>query len=292
MSWVVMLEVLELNLELFWATVVVFSLCIGSFLNVVVYRLPLMMIQEVTEEYRDLKGLKPLPEPAFNLSYPRSSCPCCETQLKWWQNIPVLSYIILLGKCYSCETAISKRYPIIEVLTGVIGFSIAVSFGPTVECLFALLVSYMLIPLALIDYDQRLLPDVLTIPLIWLGLFANSFDIFTSFHSSFYGAIIGYCIPYILFNIPKLTRNKGMAAGDFKLMAAAGAILGVEILPLIVVAACFIFLLDSLFTFVSKNRIFSKINSFGPFLVLTIWSALLLWPNGDLVDNFISTISL
>lgn len=219
----------------FMVSAFVLSLCIGSFLNVVVYRLPIMMKRQLQDDYLDLQGKEPESQEAFNLSVPTSACPKCKSAIKPWQNIPVISYLWLKGKCANCKTTISPRYPIVELATGLLGLLVAYEFGPTLQTAFMLIFTYFLVALTLIDFDEYLLPDNLTLPLIWITLFANSFSAFTSLENALYGAMAGYLSLWSIYWIFKLiTGKEGMGYGDFKLLAAIGALLGWQSLPLVI----------------------------------------------------------
>ncbi len=219
----------------FMASVFVLSLCVGSFLNVVVYRLPIMMRRQVEADYLDIHGKDQAELPPFNLSVPASACPKCKSKIKPWQNIPVISYLWLKGKCANCKTTISPRYPAVELMTGLLGLLVAYQLGATIECAAALTFTYFLVALTLIDFDEYLLPDSLTLPLIWIGLIANSFGAFTSLNDAVFGAIAGYLSLWSVYWLFKLlTGKEGMGYGDFKLLAAIGALLGWQALPVVI----------------------------------------------------------
>ena len=235
-----MFDVFSQNPVLFYSCVFIFSLCVGSFLNVVAYRLPIMMRKqakadyfEITEQEAEYEKLQN--KPAFNLMLPHSSCPKCKASIKPWQNIPVISYLWLRGKCANCKTAISARYPIVEAVTGLLGLFIAFQFGASLQTVTLLIFTYFLVALTLIDLDEYLLPDSLTLPLIWIGLFANSFEVFTTLESAVYGALVGYLSLWSIFWLFKIVTGKeGMGYGDFKLLAAIGALLGWQALPMVI----------------------------------------------------------
>lgn len=219
----------------FMASVFILSLLIGSFLNVVAYRLPIMMRRQVEADYYDINDQTAPKQTNFNLSVPASACPKCKSKIKPWQNIPVISYLWLKGKCANCKTNISVRYPIVELVTGLLGLLVAFHFGATIQCAAMLLFTYFLVALTLIDLDEYLLPDSLTLPLIWIALIANSFNAFTSLNDAVYGAIAGYLSLWSIYWIFKLlTGKEGMGYGDFKLLAAIGALLGWQLLPVVI----------------------------------------------------------
>jgi len=215
-----------------------FSLCIGSFLNVVILRLPKMMEHDwrcQCEEFLELPEENRKPPQKVTLSTPASTCPSCGHKIKPWENIPVISYLVLRGKCSSCKTGISPRYPIIEAVTAVFSVVTILAIGPSYAALWALLLVWTLIGLTVIDFDTQLLPDSMTLPLLWLGLILNYFNTFTDFSSAFWGAVAGYLALWSVYWLFKLVTGKeGMGHGDFKLLAALGAWLGWELLPAVI----------------------------------------------------------
>jgi leader peptidase (prepilin peptidase) / N-methyltransferase len=217
----------QLNAEAWIAYCVFAGLCIGSFLNVVAYRLPIMMEAQWEADLREAKGEEPLTRARFNLLLPRSHCPACKTPIKPWHNIPVISFILLKGKCAHCNAHFGWRYPVIELFTGLC-FGILASMYPPSFLAFALMgLSAALIVLALIDLDTFLLPDAITLPLIWLGLLVNMISGAVSLDAAVLGAVAGYMILWLIYHLFKLATGKeGMGYGDFKLLAAAGAWFG------------------------------------------------------------------
>jgi leader peptidase (prepilin peptidase)/N-methyltransferase len=211
------------------------GLCIGSFLNVVIHRLPKIMEQEWHGQCADLRG-EPAPTgEKLSLSVPRSRCPKCGHKISALENIPVISYLILKGKCSGCGTSISPRYPIIEVLTALLSAYAAWHFGPTIQTVGALLLIWSLIALTAIDFDTQLLPDAITLPLLWLGLAFNIANTYTDISTAVIGAMIGYLSLWLVFWGFKLATGKeGMGYGDFKLLAALGAWLGWQMLPALI----------------------------------------------------------
>lgn len=214
------------------------GLIIGSFLNVVIYRLPQILEQDWKNQAQTI--LEPdsvIPHTrTFNLIFPNSHCPSCAHEIKPWENIPVISYLFLRGKCSNCGIRISIRYPLIETLTAAITAIVLFKFGLTSASLFALVLSWGLICLAMIDYDHQILPDNITLPLLWLGLIANSFNVLVDFRDAFWGAITGYMLLWLLYWAFKLiTGKEGMGYGDFKLLAVLGAWMGWQSLPTIVI---------------------------------------------------------
>lgn len=211
------------------------GLCIGSFLNVVIHRLPKMMEREWQVQCADLRGEPASTAEALTLAAPRSRCPACAHQITALENIPLISYLVLGGKCSACGIRISLRYPIIEIFSGLLSALIAWHFGPTLQTAGALLLIWSLIALAAIDFDTQFLPDSITLPLLWLGLLFNLFGTFTDLPSAVIGAMAGYLSLWSIFWLFKLATGKeGMGYGDFKLLAALGAWLGWSMLPTII----------------------------------------------------------
>jgi len=263
----------------FMVYVFVFSLCIGSFLNVVVYRLPLMMRNQVEDDYLDLFEKEPKERPEFNLSTPHSACPKCKSPIKPWQNIPVISYLWLKGKCANCKTSISVRYPIVELTTGLLGLLVAYQFGASWQTAALLVFTYFLVALTLIDMDEYLLPDSLTLPLIWIALIANSFGLFTTLESAVYGAIAGYLSLWSIYWIFKLlTGKEGMGYGDFKLLAAIGALLGWQALPVVILLSSVVGAVVGILGIMIMGRDKNIPIPFGPYLAAAGFIAAL-WGN-------------
>ena len=263
----------------FMVSVFVLSLCIGSFLNVVVYRLPVMMGNQVEDDYLDLLEKEPKERPVFNLSTPHSACPKCKSPIKPWQNIPVISYLWLKGKCANCKTSISARYPIVELTTGLLGLLVAYQFGATWQTAALLVFTYFLVALTLIDMDEYLLPDRLTLPLVWFALIANSFALFTSLENAVYGAIAGYLSLWSIFWIFKLlTGKEGMGYGDFKLLAAIGALLGWQALPVVILLSSVVGAVVGILGIMIMGRDKNIPIPFGPYLAAAGFIAAL-WGN-------------
>lgn len=226
------LEFLQKEPALFAGLVFLFSLMIGSFLNVVIHRLPRMMEAEWRIQCAALKGEELQEPPIFNLWAPRSACPHCNHQIRPWENIPVLSWLWLRGKCSACKAHISARYPVVELLTAALSAAVAWKFGFGLAALGGIIFIWVLVALAFIDLDTTYLPDDLTLPLLWGGLLLNLFGIFTNIESAVIGAIVGYLALWSVYWLFKLVTGKeGMGYGDFKLLAAIGAWLGWQALP-------------------------------------------------------------
>ena len=265
----------------FYFTVFIFSITIGSFLNVVVYRLPKMMERQwyyecrefLAEEVKDVPAKK-IPE--ISLSIPRSNCPKCGHQIKAYENIPIISWLFLKGKCSGCNTAISIRYPLVELFTGIFSVIAAYVLGPTMATFFVVLLTWALVALTLIDFDHMLLPDQITLPLIWLGLLLNLSEMFVPIEQAVIGAVAGYMSLYIVFWVFKfITKKEGMGFGDFKLVAGFGAWFGWQLLPLLILMASLVGAIVgiSLVAFKGHNR--EKAIPFGPYLAVAGWITLL-----------------
>ena len=251
-----------------------FSLCIGSFLNVVIYRTPKMMEQEWRNDCQlFLHPEQPvIDESKLSLSKPASTCPKCQTEIRWYQNIPVISWLALRGKCGSCQNPISIRYPLIELLTAVCSLVIVAVFGPTLEMLFGLLLTWILIALTFIDFDTQLLPDRYTLTLAALGLGINSYAIYTSPTSAIWGYIIGFLCLWIVYYLFKIiTGKEGMGYGDFKLLAALGAWMGPLMLPLIVLLSSMVGAIIGIILL--KIRKENQPFAFGPYIAIAGWIA-------------------
>lgn len=264
------------NLFLFYTCVVIIGLLVGSFLNVVIYRLPKMMENDWKCQCADLLD-QPEPKIAtLTLSTPNSTCPHCQHQIKPWENIPVFSYLFLGGKCSNCKNKISLRYPIIEAATALLSLAVALTFGASYESLCGIAITWTLITLTMIDADTQLLPDSLTLPLLWAGLIANYFGLFTSLESSLWGAIWGYMSLWSIYQLFKLlTGKEGMGFGDFKLLAALGAWLGWQMLPIIILLSSVVGAVIGIGMIVIRGKDKNIPIPFGPYLAIAGWIALI-----------------
>lgn len=253
-----------------------FGLIIGSFLNVVIHRLPILLETDWKQQANAVLGLKLEDEPPpFNLIFPGSRCPACGHAIRAWQNIPLVSYLLLKGKCASCGTSISPRYPVIELTTGILTCIIVYQFGLTMTGLVCCLLTWALVTLSVIDYDHQLLPDNITLPFLWLGLIVNYFDLVTDFRGAFVGAIAGYLVLWTVYQLFKLATGKeGMGYGDFKLLAMLGAWMGWKALPLIIILSSFTgALVGGALILLGRDR--AKAIPFGPWLAIAGWITLL-----------------
>jgi leader peptidase (prepilin peptidase)/N-methyltransferase len=226
------MELLQAEPALFTGLVFLFSLLIGSFLNVVIHRLPKMMEAEWHAQCAELRGETPAESTPYNLAVPRSACPRCGHRITALENIPLLSWLWLRGRCSACSAPIGARYPLVELLTALLSAAVAWKWGVSAQTLGALLLVWTLIALAFIDLDTTLLPDSLTLPLLWLGLLFNLGGHFASLPDAVIGAMAGYGVLWSVYWLFKLVTGKdGMGYGDFKLLAAIGAWLGWQMLP-------------------------------------------------------------
>ena len=281
------LETLQSSPLLFIAGCLVVGLLVGSFLNVVIYRLPVMMEREWKNECRLILELDQEASAehstVFNLAQPNSRCPHCDTSIKPWQNIPVISYILLRGSCANCGASISLRYPIIEAVTGLLSAVIAWQLGVSPQTLAALLFTWCLISLTMIDADHKLLPDQITLPLLWGGLLINSFGLIVPLYDAVWGAIGGYLSLWsVYWGFKLLTGKEGMGYGDFKLLAALGAWMGWQSLLIIILLSSLVGAIVGTIMLVASKRGRDTAIPFGPYLAAAGWITLL-W--GDQIIN-------
>lgn len=251
------------------------GLLIGSFLNVVIYRLPLMMqaawrseCSALLDAEQDGKTEQPVDAP-FNLMRPGSQCPACAAPIRAWQNIPVLSFLLQGGKCANCGTSISVRYPLVEIATALLSLLVLWTFGNSIASLYALAFCWALIALTMIDLDHQLLPDDITLPLLWLGLIANLNATFVDLETAVWGAIVGYLSLWSVYWLFKLiTGKEGMGYGDFKLLAALGAWLGWQMLPLIIILSSLVGAVLGSLSLIGSKQSQSTPIPFGPYLAM------------------------
>ena len=272
------IDLLQQSTSFFVTTVTILGLLVGSFLNVVIYRLPKMMEQDWLAQCRELTGDASPEETTekITLSTPRSRCPHCGYQLRAIDNIPIVSYLFLGGKCRQCKAPISIRYPLIEAFTGILSAVVAIHFGFGWQCLGALVLTWSLIALSFIDIDHQLLPDSITLPLLWLGISFNFFDQFVDLETSVIGAIAGYLSLWTVFHLFKLVTGKeGMGYGDFKLLAALGAWLGWTLLPTIILLSSLVGAVIGLSLMAFRQHGRDIPIPFGPYLAAAGWLALI-----------------
>ncbi|GAB6066808.1 A24 family peptidase [Methylothermus subterraneus] len=265
------------NPAVFLSAAFILGLLVGSFLNVVLYRLPKMLERRWRRECLEILGQPPEPErERFDLIYPPSTCPRCGRRIRAVENIPILSYLWLKGRCAGCSARIPVRYPLVEGLTAILSALVAFKFGFCLKTLWALIFTWNLIALSGIDLDHQLLPDALTLPLLWLGLLSSLAGGFTDPASAILGAALGYGILWSVYQLFRLlTGKEGMGYGDFKLLAAAGAWLGWQMLPLILLLASLLGATIGLSLTLVLGRDKNTPLPFGPYLALAAWIALL-----------------
>lgn len=273
-----LIEGLQSSPEFLLACCLLLGLAVGSFLNVVAHRMPLMMDAQWRAEAREILELEAEADATgISLSKPASSCPKCQSRIRPWQNIPVLSWLLLRGKCANCKAPISAQYPLVEACAGVMSAVCAWRFGFGFELVGALLLTWTLIPLTVIDLRTQLLPDNLTLPLLWAGLAFNLIGGFTSLESAVLGAILGYGSFWLIFQLFRLATGKeGMGFGDFKLLAALAAWLGAISLPLIILISSIAGAIVGLGLMVSGRLNRETPMPFGPYLAIAGW-IMLIW---------------
>lgn len=271
------IELLSSNQAVFITACFILGLLIGSFLNVVIYRLPVIMQREWKVQCNELLGNKEdKKENPFNLVTPRSCCPKCGHMITALENIPLISYAFLKGKCKKCKTPISLRYPVIELLTGLLTATVAWHFGFSWQAGAALLLTWALIALSLIDYDTQLLPDNITLPFIWIGLLLSLVPVFVSPTVAIIGAAAGYLSLWLIFHIFRiLTRKEGMGYGDFKLLAVFGAWFGWQALPTIVFMSALVGAVVGISLIIVRGRDRNLPIPFGPYLAAAGWITML-----------------
>ncbi len=266
---------------LYWAAAIWLGACVGSFLNVVAHRLPIMMQRQETLWAREALELEGDAEAdageTYNLLVPRSRCPHCGHAIRAHENIPIVSWFLLRGRCSACGAGISPRYPLVEAATAAATCIVVALFGPTWMALWALLFTWSLIALTLIDLDTQLLPDSIVLPLLWLGLLVNVAGVFAPLADAVIGAAIGYGVLWALYWAFKLlTGKEGMGYGDFKLMGAMGAWLGWAALPGVVLLASLTGIMAAVAMMLAGSMARETPMPFGPFIAAAGWLAMLL----------------
>jgi leader peptidase (prepilin peptidase)/N-methyltransferase len=262
-------NILQQNNTLFITLSTLFGLMVGSFLNVVIYRLPKIMEQEWHNNCLELQGKEVPTNTKYSLSRPRSACPHCGHKISAWENIPIISYLALRGRCKGCKASISMRYPLTEALTGTLIGLISWKFGYSSITLMAWVFAFALIALTFIDFDTQLLPDDITLPLLWLGLLFNLNFGFTDLKSAVIGAMAGYLILWSVYWLFKIIRGKeGMGYGDFKLLAAIGAWFGWKLLPAVILLSSTLGAIIGIALIVFTKRGKEVPMPFGPFLAI------------------------
>ena len=287
------LELLQTSTGYLLFTLAILGLVIGSFLNVVILRLPIMMERQWKLEC--LESLHPdkVPENpmTYNLVTPSSNCMECGYRIRPWENIPVISYLFLKGKCSHCKIPISPRYPLIEILSAVSAVIVGLTFGATVQTFFACLLVWSLLALAVIDLDTRLLPDSITLPLLWVGLLVNTRHTFVALDDAVIGAAAGYLSLWSVYQLFKLiTGKEGMGFGDFKLLAALGAWLGWQMLPMIILLSSLVGTIIGITLMILKKHDKGSPIPFGPYLAAAGFIALL--RGNDLLHSYLQMTGL
>ena len=252
------------------------SLMVGSFLNVVIYRFPKILFFQWTSQSHEWLNKEPYTdeEPA-TLSKPASHCYACKKTIKVWQNIPVISYLLLRGKCGNCAAPISLRYPLIELLTAVLSIYVIYRFGATWQSVFGVMLTWVLITLSFIDFDHQLLPDDIVLPTLWAGLALSLLPVYASPTDSIIGAIIGYLFFWVIFHLFKLITGKdGMGHGDFKLLSLFGAWLGWQFLPQIILISTLVGSIAGVSLMLIKKTNGSNKIPFGPYIAIAGYIAL------------------
>jgi leader peptidase (prepilin peptidase)/N-methyltransferase len=278
MTWIALLDQEPVVL---YGVTALFALAMGSFLNVVIYRLPRMLETAWRHECAEALDQAPVPllGERLTLSSPESRCPQCGHPIRPWENIPLLSYLLLRGRCSSCHDTISVRYPLVEAVTALLSVLIVWRFGLGWEAAAGLVLTWGLIALVLIDYDTQLLPDVITLPLLWIGLLLSLTGLFTDSHSAILGAALGYGSLWTIFQLFRLVTGKeGMGFGDFKLFAALGAWLGWQYLPQIILLSACTGALVGTALILSKRHERQVPIPFGPYLAVAGWISLMWGP--------------
>lgn len=274
----------------FVALAALLGLIVGSFLNVLVWRLPTMLEREWRAQALEVLGLPAEPAgPTYNLMHPSSCCPHCNHPIRPWENIPLLSYLFLRGRCAHCQGAISARYPLTELACALISAWVAWRFGFGWQAGAVLVLSWGLLAMSLIDADHQLLPDVLVMPLLWLGLIVNGFGLLTTLPEALWGAVIGYMSLWSVFWLFKLVTGKdGMGHGDFKLLALLGAWGGWQILPMTLLMSSLVGVVVGLILMRLRKSHASAPMPFGPYLAIAGWIALL-W-GGQITDFYLQSV--
>lgn len=318
-----LIHLFQTNAVAFYGVVAFIGLFVGSFLNVVIHRLPIMMENAWREGLNELEaerevtagntvdvgaGTSSMPttsrhpsesvpagtptvnaEP-FNLAVPRSRCPNCGQLITWWQNIPILSYLLLRARCHFCKVHIPARYPLVELVTMLLSLVVAWQLGPTPQALLGILVTWYLLAMSMIDFDHHLLPDSLTLPLLWIGLLASLVPVFADVRESIVGAALGYGILWSVYWLFKLVTGKeGMGFGDFKLLAAIGALLGWQVLPTVILLSSLVGAVVGLTLIAVTGRDKNIPIPFGPYLAAAGWIAML-W--GDALSDIYTGLFL
>ncbi|MFV3317220.1 prepilin peptidase [Pseudomonas sp. NY15374] len=263
----------------FLVSAAVLGLLVGSFLNVLVHRLPVMFERQWQNEAREVLGMPVEAHERFDLCLPASHCPGCGHRIRAWENIPVVSYLALRGRCSACKGRISLRYPLVELACAGLSLVVAWHFGVSVQALLALVLTWCLLALSLIDAEHQLLPDVLVLPTLWLGLVVNAFGVFVPLADALWGAVVGYLSLWSVYWLFRLVTGKeGLGYGDFKLLALLGAWGGWQVLPLTLLLSSVVGAVIGLCLLRLRKASLGTTMPFGPYLAIAGWIA---WLWGD-----------
>lgn len=263
----------------FLASAAVLGLLVGSFLNVLVHRLPVMLERQWQNEAREVLGMPVEAHERFDLCLPASHCPGCGHRIRAWENIPVVSYLALRGRCSACKGRISLRYPLVELACAGLSLVVAWHFGVSGQALLALVLTWCLLALSLIDAEHQLLPDVLVLPTLWLGLVVNAFGVFVPLADAVWGAVVGYLSLWSVYWLFRLVTGKeGLGYGDFKLLALLGAWGGWQVLPLTLLLSSVVGAVIGLCLLRLRKASLGATMPFGPYLAIAGWIA---WLWGD-----------
>lgn len=274
-----LIEILREQPQIYLTLAAILGLIVGSFLNVVILRLPVMLERQWRRQCAEFEGRETEDSEAeerFDLSRPASHCPGCRHKIRFWENIPVFSYLLLRGRCSQCKMRIPARYPLIEALTSVLTVVVAWHYGPGVQALAAAILTWVLVTLSMIDADHQLLPDNITLPVLWLGLALSLFGVFTNSHDAIIGAVGGYMSLWLVFHSFRLlTGKEGMGYGDFKLLALLGAWTGWQgLFPIVLTSSLLGAVVGvSLVAVLGRDRQIPI--PFGPYLAMAGWITLL-----------------
>lgn len=278
------------------AVLFILGACIGSFLNLISLRLPLVLFHQWQQQCLEMLEQDTLPEHQNqekppNLVTPGSHCPSCKNPLRFMHNIPIFGYLLLGGKCGFCKNSISIRYPAVEIVAAVLSVYLGIVFGIGWPLLYALVFTYALITLSLIDLDHKILPDIIVLPLLWIGLIANCFSIFTDLQSAVIGAMAGYLVLWGIYQVHhKISGKEGMGYGDFKLLAAIGAWLGWEMLPVVIMLASISGTIISIGFIVIAKRSRDIPIPFGPYLAIAALVSMI-W-GSSILQNYLQLFNL
>jgi leader peptidase (prepilin peptidase)/N-methyltransferase len=265
---------MESSPSLFLAVIFVVSLMVGSFLNVVIYRLPIMMERSWKQEFNSYfnSDTEQVEQQTFNLIKPDSTCPKCQHKIRAWENIPLFSWLWLRGKCSGCDNPISIRYPLVELTTAVLSLIVAWHFGFGLQAIAGVFLTWCLVAMTFIDLDKMLLPDQITLPLLWLGLLLGIGNIYVNSVDAIIGAAAGYLSLWSVYWLFKLATGKeGMGYGDFKLLAALGAWLGWQYLPIVILLSSFVGAIIGITYLSLTKKDQQQPIPFGPYLAIAGW---------------------